>query len=220
MTSQLVECLQCQAPLRLLSDQRFCQCEYCGTKFVVALAQDRAPRLSTFTSVVSAADDDAALCHAQQRRADLELALADAEDEVEYRQAELEDSRADYWRTRVNLQRLVAPLQNTTYLAGLLAAFAAFATLFVFRRVERLPGAAIAALLAGTGWAFHREWRETEGEGQSECQEAREAIAEAQAELDHARAQLQNGRLEQELLQQQLTATAPPSPAPDEATVA
>jgi hypothetical protein len=141
---------------------------------------------------------------AEQRLGDLELTLADAEDDVEGKQAELNGVKDAYWQTRVGLQRLIAPLQNTTYVAGLLAAVAAFATLFVFRRPERFPGAAVAVLLAVAGWAFHREWQEEELQGQGDCEEAKASVKDAQGELHSALARLEDETLEREFLQRQI----------------
>ena len=207
MTSQPVQCPQCDAPLTLMPGQRFVQCAYCGGKFAIDLAPDQAPRLTPFEPTPSAPAAAAAAHDAPPRHAELELTLADAEDDVDYQQAELAAAKSAYWRARVDLQRLVAPLQNTTYLAGLLAMLAAFATLFAFSTAQRLPGAVIALLLAATGWAFHREWQEEEVAGQSACREAREAVREAQAGLNNAWARMDNLGLEPELLQQQILAT-------------
>ena len=202
MTAQLVECPQCQAPLALKPAQGFCQCAYCGVRFAVEPVDGQSPRLSRWEPPLSASPD-------------LELTLADAEDDVDYKRVELAEARAAYWQARIELQRLVAPLQNITYLAGLLALLAAFVTLFVFIPAQRIPGAASALLLAVTGWAFHREWQDAEAEGQAEVREAREAVREAQAGLNNALAHLQDVGLEPELLRKQLLAaqTAPPAGA-------
>lgn len=209
MTSQLVECPQCQAPLSLTPGRKFCQCPYCGSKFAIELPDGQSPRLARFDAVLSTPAGKAVLRDARERLSELELTLADAEDEVEWKQAELAEAKSFYWQTRVNLQRLIAPLQNTTYVAGLLAALAAFAALFVFRRSERLPGAAIAVLLALTAWAFHCEWQEAQGLGQGECEEARVAIGEAEGELQSALARQEDQSLERELLQRQVLPAQP-----------
>ena len=204
MAAQPIECPQCQAPLNVSPGRKFCQCAYCGCKFAVELADGRPLQLSRFESLLSAAAGKTRLHEAEQRLADLELALADAEDDVECKQADLADMKAAYWLTRLNLQRLVTPLQNRTYLAGLLAALAAFLTLFVFKRPERLPGVVTALLLAVTGWAFHREWQDTEAQGQGDIEEDRAAICEAEAMLHNAQARLEDQTLERELVQRQI----------------
>jgi hypothetical protein len=208
MPSQLTECPQCQAPLSLTPDRRFCQCAYCGSKFAIELREGASPRLERFESLLSTLAEETVAQDAQQRLADLEVTVADAEDDVESKQAELQDAKSAYWRTRFDLQRLVAPLQNTTYLAGLFAALAAFATLFVFKRPERLPGALIAVLLAATAWAFHREWQEGELDGQGDCEEAKTAVQDAQTALHSALARLEEQTLEQEFLQRQVLASS------------
>jgi uncharacterized coiled-coil protein SlyX len=204
MPSQLIECPQCQAPLILTPGRRFCQCAYCGCKFAIQLPDGRSPQLARFESVLSTPAGETTVHDAEQRLGDLELTLADAEDDVECKQAELAELKSAYWRTRVDLQRLFAPLQNTTYVAGLLAAVAAFATLFVFKRPERFPGAAIAVLLAVAGWAFHREWQEEELQGQGDCEEAKASVKDAQGELHSALARLEDETLEREFLQRQI----------------
>jgi uncharacterized coiled-coil protein SlyX len=207
MASQLIACPQCQAPLSLTPGRRFCQCTYCGSKFAIELPDSDSPRLARFESVFGAPTGRTMAPDAEQRLADLELTLADAEDDVECKQAELADRKAAYWRTRVNLQRLVAPMQNTTYVAGLLAAVAAFATLFVFKRPERLPGTLIAVLLAVTAWAFYREWQGAELQGQPDCEEARSDVKEAEGELKGALARVEDETLEREFLQRQVIAS-------------
>lgn len=203
-TAQSAECPQCQAPLTLMPERRLCQCAFCGSTFVVQLAEGATPRLVRFESVRSAAAAEAPLRNAQERLADVEMALADVEDEVESTRIELEDAQSAYQRARAGLVAAIAPWQNTTYVAGLLAALAGFAALFVFKGSQRLPGAVIAALLAATGWAFHHEWQHTEGRAQAACQAARDAVAAAQAELGSAAARLEDGLLERELLQVQM----------------
>lgn len=204
MASQLVECPQCQAPLGPLDGRRFCCCEYCGVRFVVEHPVGQPPRLVRFESLLRTPTVPTVLQGAAQRLADLELSLVDAEDEVECKEAELAEAQSAYWQMRVSLQRRVAPTQNATYVAGLLAALAAFATGFMFDPADRIPGAVAAILLAATAWAFHREWQETEARGQGDCDEARAAVEEAQASLQAAQARWEDQRLERELLQQQL----------------
>jgi uncharacterized coiled-coil protein SlyX len=176
-------------------------------KFAIQLRDGRLPRLARFESLLSAGAGQTTLRDAQQRLAHLELTLADAEDDVECKQAELAESRSAYWRTRFSLQRLVAPLQNTTYIAGLLAALAAFAALFVFKRPERLPGVAIAVLFAVTGWAFHREWQEAEAQERGESDEAKAAVKDAERELQGSMARLEDQTLEREFVQRQMRAS-------------
>jgi uncharacterized coiled-coil protein SlyX len=207
MPSQVIECPQCQAPLSLTPGRRFCQCAYCGVKFAIQHPDGRSPRLARFESVLSTPAGQVTLRDAERRLADLELTVADAEDDVDCKQAELAESKSSYWRTRLDLQRLVAPLQNTTYFAGLLAALAAFAALFVFKRPERLPGAVIAVLSAVAGWAFHREWRETEVEGQGDCDEAKAAVRDAEGQLHSASAHLEDQILERQFVQRQILAS-------------
>jgi hypothetical protein len=204
MAAQPIECPQCQAPLNVSPGRKFCQCAYCGGKFAVELAADQSLHLARFESLLSATAGKTRLHEAEQRLADLELSVADAEDDVECKQADLSDKKSAYWLTQLNLQRLVSPVQNRTYLAGLFAALAAFLTLFVFKHPERLPGLAAATLLAVTGWAFHREWQDTEAEGQSDLEEDRAAIQEAEALLHDAQARLEDQALERELIQRQV----------------
>jgi len=204
MAAQPVECPQCQAPLNVSPGRKFCQCAYCGGKFVVGLAEDQTLQLARFESVLSTIAGRTKLHEAEQRLADLELSVADAEDDVECKEADLSDRKSAYWLTRLNRQRLAAPMQNRTYLAGLCAALAVFLTLFVFQRPERLPGLAAAALLALTGGAFHREWQDIEEQGQGDLEEDRAAIAEAEGMLHNAQTRLEEETLERELVQRQI----------------
>jgi uncharacterized coiled-coil protein SlyX len=210
MTSESVPCPQCQAPLTLVPERKFCQCVYCGAKFAIHLPDGRTPRLEYLDAVLSTPAGKTVLRDAQDRLADLEMTLADAEDDVETTRVELEDAKSAYQEMRARLRAAIAPLQNMTYVAGLLAVLAAFAALFVFKRPQRIPGGVIAVLLAATGWAWHREWQDNEGHAKAAGEVARDAMDDAEVELRVALARLEDGILERDLLQQHiLPAQAP-----------
>ncbi len=204
MAAQPIECPQCQAPLNVSPGRKFCRCAYCGGKFAVGLKDDQSLQLARLDSLLAAGAGKVRLHEAEQRLADLELSVADAEDDLECKQADLADMKSACWLTRLNLQRLVAPVQNRTYLAGLFAALAAFLTLFAFKHAERLPGLAAAVLLALTARAYHCEWQDTEAAGQEDLEEDRAAVREAEAMLLQAQARLEDETLERELVQRQI----------------
>ena len=111
---QAIECPQCKAPLSLAAGRRHCQCAYCGSKFVVDGSGGESPHLTRFESIVATALDGAAAQDAYQRLADVEIAIADAEDEVELKRAELAQAKSAYLETRAQVQKAIAPAQNPT----------------------------------------------------------------------------------------------------------
>lgn len=207
MTAQLLECPQCQAPLGIEQGRRYCQCAYCGSRFKIEQQDEERPRLLRFETLLQTAADDAVLSEAPQRLADLEIAVADAEDEVEFRRFELDQARSNYREELLRLQRAMSPVQNGTYSAGLLAAVALFATLFALRGPDRLAGLIIAILLVLTAAAFYREWQDVRRGQREDLQEAKEAIAAAKEALRQAEGQFEDVRLERELLQRLLLST-------------
>lgn len=137
----------------------------------------------------------------EQRLAELELAIMDAEENVEAKRAELAEARSVCREAIAEIQRGIAPVQMGTYAAGLLATVAWFLVVFVLSGSQWYAGLIIAILLLFAAWGFYREWQDAERCAQRELGEFREAIEEAKKSLAQAIAHLEDSALEKELWQ-------------------
>jgi DNA-directed RNA polymerase subunit RPC12/RpoP len=205
LTSIAVVCPDCDAPLNLAVGQRYAQCASCGAKFVVEHSADEEARLTSFVSLLAQSGDRVPADKAETRLSELELAGIDLEAELEGVRTELQDAKAGYRQQMARSERNVFPVQNWTYMSGLLALGAGFSSLFVLDRPERLAGVAIAGLLSLVTWAFHHEWLDAENRAQIELLPARQTIQEAQDALARVTARIQDCSLERELRQMQLS---------------
>lgn len=140
----------------------------------------------------------------EQHLVELDEALTNAEEEVETRKVELREARSVYRETVAEVQKRIAPMQNGTYAAGLLATVAWLLVVFVLAGTQWYAGLAIAILLLFAAWGFHREWQDSEQRAQEELREFKEAIEEAKAALNQALARVEDCTLEQELWQRRL----------------
>ena len=180
MTHQVLHCPQCQGEVSFSSSRRFVQCAACGGNYVIRRDEQQQARLEPPGPALA----ESGTLTLRERIDSLELRIADLQEESQQRQAEVDATTTAYWRGRLGLQRVVSDSQNSTYVSGLVAAVAAFLTLFTFQSTERLYGAAIVALVILVGWAFHREWRSEEQLGQTDLAGAMGAVAEARAAYD------------------------------------
>lgn len=204
ITTQRVDCPQCSAPLLISAERQSCQCAYCGSKFVVERAGTGEPHPVRFEAVLSRTVEPVPLEEVEQHLAELELAITDAEEGVEARMAELAEAKAVYREAITEVQKSIAPMQNGTYAAGLLATIAWFLVIFVLAGTQWYAGLAIAILLLFAAWGFHREWQSTQHRAQGELRELRETIEETKAALNQALACVEDFTLEQELWQRRL----------------
>ncbi|MBC7233805.1 MAG: hypothetical protein H5T68_11270 [Chloroflexi bacterium] len=201
MTSQNMLCPQCAAPMGIPAGRKYCQCEYCGSKFVLEGLEMGAPHPVRFEAVLARTAEQMPLEEVEKHLAELELAIVDAEEEVEAKQAELAEARKVYRETIAEVQKGIEPVQVGTYAAGLLATVSWFLVVFVLGGSQWYAGLIIAMLLLFVAWGFYREWQEAERRGQGELREFREVIEEAKAAVDQAVARLADYTLEKELWQ-------------------
>ena len=194
MTDLTWPCPQCKEQVSFAGSRRFVQCSSCGCHSVIL--RDEAGRavlelpgtaISTETSIHLESADE------------LTLQIADAKEEVQLRQAEVDATTTAYWRGRLGLQRVIASSQSATYLSGLLSAVAAFLAVFSQPPAERLFFAAVAVLLGLVGWALHREWRDEERLGQGDLAGSLAAVKEARVAYDATMNRLQDLTCEQSI---------------------
>lgn len=159
------------------------------------------PHPVRFEAILARTVDQARLEDVEQRLAELELAIVDAEEDVETKRAELAEARKVYRETIAEVLKGIEPMQWGTYAAGLLATISWFLVAFVLSGAQWYAGLVIAILLLFTAWGFYREWQDAERRGRDELREFREAIEEAKAALNQATARLEDLALEQELWQ-------------------
>jgi hypothetical protein len=215
MTSKAVDCPQCDAPLALAAGQRHSQCAHCGSKFVVDWSDAEMPRFMRFESVLARGLDRALTQATEERLSELDRLIAEAEEEVLASRAELEEVKSVYQAGRAEVQRVIEPPQNWTYVAGLLALVAWFLVWFVLENTEWYVLLVIAILLIFVTWAFYRRWQNAEVWAQSELQGVRRTIEQTEADVSEASARLEDYTLERELRQMEVASyrreNAPPS---------
>jgi len=205
MTSQTVSCPQCDAPLVLAAGQRHCQCAHCDSRFVIRWLDSESPQFTRFESILERGLGTISLQATEERLAELETVIAEAEDEVVAARAELAQAKSAYEAKTAEVQKVISPPQNWTYVAGLLALVAWFLVWFVLENTEWYVLLAIAILLIFVAWAFHRRWREAEAWAQGELQGVRQDVEQARADLIEASAYLEDYTLERELAQMEIS---------------
>jgi DNA-directed RNA polymerase subunit RPC12/RpoP len=204
MISRSLKCPECGAPIRLGQAQRHCECVNCGQRFAVGLSDGRKPQLTPFEVLVAQGLNGVSVQTAEQRLNELDRLIGQAEDAVEEKHGQLEVARAAYQARRAEVQEIVAPAQNRTYLTGLIAVAALFLVWFVFEGLGWLLalGVGITSLLSS--WAFHSKWLGAEAWGKGELAQLRKRTEESEAGLSDAYMQLEDCVLERELRQRQL----------------
>ncbi len=196
MTELTVPCPQCQSPMIFESARRFVKCTSCGGCFAV---RDGPPAQGSPVAAVALTRPNITQTEARQRLDDLSLEIAEAEEEAQLKQADVDATTTAYWRGRLGLQKVIAPSQNRTYLSGILAAGAAFLSLFFLDGAERLYGSVIAIIAVMITGGFHREWRGEETRGQSDLSGSFLSIDEARVGFETAADRLADLNCEQAL---------------------
>ena len=202
MTAQTVPCPQCQGALILERNRRYVQCTFCGSRFVLTAGPSESPQLTRFETTESGISIE----QVEQRLAAVEQEITETEEEAQQSHSDVASATSAYWRGRLGLQRVIAPSQNATYLAGLLTLAAGFLALFAFRGSDRLVAAVIALLLALVAWGLHREWRDEEKLGEGDLLEATMAIEEAESSHRTVQAHLEDLNLERSLFRERIQA--------------
>lgn len=212
MTQKPVHCPQCDAPFALATGQRHCRCPYCGSRFVVDWSDPEALDFTNFEAVLNAAANGHVFQAADQRLAELEVAIADAEDEVESRRELVRRAEAAYGQTILEAQHAITLPQARTLVVGLAAALVWFLVVFVLENVAWYVGLVVGVGLVLLAADSHRVWQRTEEQGRRRMRDARQTIELAQAGLVESQAHLEDRALECELCQRQVAeSTLPPA---------
>jgi DNA-directed RNA polymerase subunit RPC12/RpoP len=199
MTSQTVYCPQCDAPVPLASGQRHSQCTHCGSRFVVDWPNADAPQFTRFESVVERGLNRASAQVTGERLTELNSVIAEVEERVLAGRAQLGDAKLQYRAKSVQVQSVIAPPQNWTYVAGLLALVVWFLVWFVLEGTRWYVSLVIAIVLVLVTWISYRSWQGAEAWAESELHEVKQAIERAGADLGEASALLEDYTLEREL---------------------
>ena len=201
MTSQTVSCSQCHAPIAIVDDQRYCQCEHCGSKLFIAQTESGELQPEGFESILQQPLDAASLRAAKRRLASLESEIPNAEEDAHKRTSELEEASSAHRESLRSCQKAVSPMRNWTYVAGLLAAIGWFVALFLLQDGDRKMALAIALLLTIAARGFRLEWRDVEEQAETKLYESRERVRQAKVARQEALTLWESGRLERELCQ-------------------
>jgi len=200
MAWRTVTCPECAAPIRLGRAQRHCECVNCGSKYAVGLAHSE-PLLTSFEELIAQGVEELPVQEVERRLNELDATIAQAESAVAGKHAQLESARMAYQARRVQVQQAVAPSQNRTYFAGLVAAVAWFLAWFVVDGFAWLLAVGLGTAGLLLGWGFHSKWLGAEWWGKGELHRLQERIDASEAELSEAYLQLEDCVLERELRQ-------------------
>jgi flagellar biosynthesis chaperone FliJ len=206
MTSRSVRCPECDVLIRLGQAQRHCECVNCGAKFVVESWDAQEPQLTPFETLIAQRRNGISVQAVERGLGELDVVIGQAEGAVEAKHAQLEAMKDVFQARRAEVQEVVAPAQNLTYLTGLLAFVACFLMWFVLEGAGWLLalGTGIACLVLS--WAFHGRWLAAEAWARGELYQLRKRIEGAETELSDAYLQLEDRVLERELRQREVAA--------------
>ena len=157
-----------------------------------------------FESVLGAAADGRVFQAAGQRLAELEVAIADAEDEVESRQEQVRRAEAAYGQTVLEAHHAITLPQARALAIGLVAALVWFLVAFVLENIAWYVGLVVGVGLILLTADSHRMWQRIEEQGRRRMRDAHQTIELAQAGLVESRAHLEDRALERELCQGQV----------------
>jgi len=206
MVSRSVRCPECDAPIGLGPAQRHCECVDCGSKFAIGLSNSQELQLTCFEVLIAQGLSGVPVQAAEQRLAELDAMIAQAEADVQAKHVQLEATRGAREVRRAEVQAVIAPSQNWTYLTGIAAAGAWFLVWFVLEDIAWLLALSVGILCLVLSWAFHSRWLGAESWAKEELHQLRGAIEESEAELSDAYLRLQDRVLERELRQRVLAA--------------
>jgi hypothetical protein len=205
MTSQTVNCPQCDAPVSLAAGQRHSQCAHCGSRYVVDWPDVDAPQFTRFESALQRGLNGGSVRAAEERLTVLDSAIAEVEERVLLDRAQLQDAKAAHRAKSAQVQRVIAPPQNWTYVAGLLALVVWFLVWFVLEGTRWYLSLLIAIVLVLITWISYRRWQGAEAWAQGELQDVKQAIERAGADLIEASALLEDYTLERELREMEVS---------------
>jgi membrane protein implicated in regulation of membrane protease activity len=200
MTQESERCPSCDAAMPLLSGIRHCRCGYCGSKFAVDWTDEDTPILTRFEDILAAGGGgDVAL--AGEKTDALEVAVADADHEVEAQQEQLRRTQSAYRSEVQAFGEAIQGPQAWTLAAGLLAAVMWFLVVFVLEGLPWYLGLVAAVLLSFLAREVHRRWQGTEQRMQLRIAELGQMIEQAQVGVQEAQAHREDAYLERELWQ-------------------
>ena len=201
MMHERVICSQCDAPIDIVSGQRCCRCEHCGSKHFVTRPESGPPTVESFDFILRESLTAESFEVAKRRLATLEGEIVSSGQEVERKGSEFEKARSAHQVLQRECQKLVSPVQNWTYASGLLGLVAWFLGLFVLQGNEQYLGLAIAVLMGLVARGFRLEWNSARETAQNRLRESREALSRAEEARKEALALWESCYLERELVQ-------------------
>lgn len=205
-----VICSQCDAPIDIVSGQRYCRCEHCGSKYFVTRKESGPLSIESFESILRESLTAESFEVAKRRLAALEGEIVGSGQDVERKGTEFEGARSAHQVLLRECQKLVSPVQNWTYASGLSGLVAWFLGLFVLQGSEQYLGLAIAVLMGLVARGFRLEWNSAREIAQNRLRESREALGRAEEDRKEALALWESCYLERELVQRAVLRHEPP----------
>lgn len=210
MMLERVICSQCDAPIDIVSGQRYCRCEHCDSKYFVTRRESGPPSIESFESILRESLTAESFEVAKRRLAALEGEIVGSGQAVERKGSEFEEAGSAHQVLLRECQKLVSPVQNWTYASGLSGLVAWFLGLFVLQGSEQYLGLAIAVLMGLVARGFRLEWNSARETAQNRLRESREALGRAEEDRKQALALWESCYLERELVQRAVLRHEPP----------
>jgi len=201
MIQKTERCPRCDAAMSLFSGVKHCRCAYCGSKFAVDWADQDVPLLTRFEDIVAAGGGAAEVGLAGDKTDALEVAVADADDEVEARQEQLGRAQSAYRSEVRAFHEAIQGPQAQTLAVGLLAAVVWFLVAFVVEGLLWYFSLIAAVLLLLLTREMLCKWQRTEQRMHVRLGESRQVIEQAEVGVRESQARRDDGVLERELWQ-------------------
>ncbi len=194
-------CPRCDGAMPLFSGVRHCRCAYCGSRFAVDWSDQDVPLLTCFEDILAARVGATDVGLAADRTDALEVAIADADDEVDARKEQLRRAQSAYQSEVRAFHEAIQGPQALTLAVGLLAAVLWFLVAFVLEGLLWYLGLVAALLLLLLIRAMHHRWQHTEQRMHVRLSESRQVVQQAELGVQESQARHDDSVLERELWQ-------------------
>lgn len=195
------QCPTCKNPeLRILNGQKYCECDTCRSKLAIEWSDSNSPQLKGFDTILQMP-----LTGDQFREADarfnkyIDNDIRDAHNEVNRRQAELDQAKAAYSNLKQQLQRNIQSAQMWFWGTVIVAVIAWYLVIAVLENTEWYTGLLVAIGSIPAAIWLHSEWKKVEQQVQSTLRCVMKLVDQADRKYIGALAHLTDLNLEKEL---------------------
>lgn len=153
--------------LRILDGQKYCKCDTCGSKFAIEWSDSNSPQLKSFDTILQMPVTGAQFSEAGGRLECIDNNIRDAHNEVNRRQAELDQARAAYCNLKQQLQRNIQSAQMWFWGTLIVAVIAWYLVIGVLENTEWYTGLLVAIGSIPAAIWLHSEWKKVEQQVQN-----------------------------------------------------